>query len=147
MWLITTTFGCITAVHYLMWFKETRKSIGKFLKRFVQKYMPTNNGDYTSIPESENDELILFLFIQRILFPTMGTAVLVITIADLSFFSIMAEYHRYFPYIYNFYLLFPWPMVAIFTLFINILLTLLTSWRLIREKSLKCCSCESFLVI
>ena len=98
-----------------MWFRETRINLGKFLKRFVQKYMPTNIGEYNSISESaENDELTLFFFIQRMLFPMMATAITVVTIADICFFSIAAKYHKTTANIGNFVTLFPLPIWAFF---------------------------------
>ena len=75
------------AVHHLMLSKETRIVLGKFLKKFVQKYMPTEedpsipnsmqtNREEDPLSRSENyDELILFFFIKRAVFPVMATAV------------------------------------------------------------------------
>ena len=114
LWLLTTTTGCITAVHYLMWFDETRKGLGNFLKRFVQKQMPTNNGEYSSISESENDELTLFFFIKRMLFPVVATAVVGVTIIDIYFFSFAAKHHKASSDINDFVILFPWPFVGPF---------------------------------
>ena len=129
-----------------MWFKETRINLGKFLKRFIQKYMPTNNGEYDSISESENNELTLFFFIRRMLFPMMATAITVVTIADICFFSIAAKYHKTTSNIGNFVILFPLPFLAFLFFFGNIFFTVLTMLVLRAQGSFRSCSSECFLI-
>ena len=106
--------------------------------------MPTNNEEYSPISESENDELILFIFIQRILFPMMATAVLGITITDIYFLSDAVKNKR--ANIITFFILFPWPEMGFFIFTINSLLTTFTICKLFKQNSLKCCSCECFLI-
>ena len=120
------TLACIIVIHYFMRFKENRKSLGKFVKRFVQKYMPTNNEEYSQISESENDEVILSFFIKGAIFPMMATAVVGVTIVDLYFFSIAAKYHKTSSNIGNFLILFPLPIVAFIFFIFNIFLTRMT---------------------
>ena len=145
-WLIITTSYCIIAAHCLMGHQKTRRCLGKYLKKFVQKYTSKSRKGYSSIPESENklnDELTLFFFIERILFPMMAAAVLSLTAVDIYFF--LKYYNRSVRFDMNFNILFPLPLVGSHAVLINSFATAYTVGRLVCQNSLRCCSCTCFL--
>ena len=154
------------AVHCLMLSKEIRIVLGKFLKKFVQKYMPreehpsipnsmpTNTEEDPLISRSENYdelisrsekyELILFFFIKRGIFPVMATAVVGLTVADVCFFSIAVKYHETSSHISDHIFLFPWPYIAPIFILIN---TGLTIYTLPFMNRLKWSSCDILITL
>ena len=161
LWLLTTTVCCIAALHYVLWFKETRNSLGRFLNKFVQKHMPpnnkeyspksmrTNNKEYSPIPEPENDEnyeLILFFLIKRAIFPVMATATVGLTVADVYVSSITVKYHHTTSNIDNFFIFFPWPIAVSVSFIVNTILTCGTLLVLCYQGGIKWRSCECFVI-
>ena len=119
-----------------MWFKETREHLGNYLKRYLQKYVPENDGQAT---RAESESTLLF-FLQKGLYPIMAIAVITFTITDFILFS----KYRHTSY-KKFLSLFPIPVMAVVFFLVNAFLTLITSIVLVCQKMLGC-NCECFLV-
>ena len=109
-WLIFATLGCLIAVHILMCMKGAREHLGKLLKRFVSNYYKSImiiDKKKSSLSQFE-DEKIFFFFIERIAFPVMLVAVVIITCFDIYLYG---KYRTLYYDKRSFYL-FPIPCVA-----------------------------------
>ena len=141
-WLIFATLGCLIAVHVLMCMKGAREHLGKLLKRFVSNYYKSImiiDKKKSSLSQFE-DEKIFFFFIERIAFPVMLVAVVIITCFDIYLYG---KYHTLYYDKRSFYL-FPIPCVAPSIFVVNLVISVATAtkmfwWDKLKAKLIECC--------
>ena len=147
IWLIIATFGCIILFHILICMKEAREQLGKRLKSFISNYYESViifDIKKSSILQFK-DEKIFFFFIERVAFPMMLVAVVIITCFDIYLYRKYRNLHIF----YNenrFLYLFPIPCAAPTIFGVNFVMSVATTiwifyWDELNKRNAKLKKC------
>ena len=136
IWLISATIGCLIIAHVLTWMKKTREHLGKQLKKILSNHYKSIviiDKRKSSILKFK-DEKIFFFLIERVVFPVMLVAVVIVTGFDIYLYR---KYHsscndKTFLY------LFPIPYVAPSIFAVNFVMSVATATIIERESKDNC---------
>ena len=128
IWLISATIGCLIIAHVLTWMKKTREHLGKQLKKILSNHYKSIviiDKRKSSILKFK-DEKIFFFLIERVVFPVMLVAVLIVTGFDIYLYR---KYHSSY-YDKTFLYLFPIPYVAPSMFAVNFVMSVVTATKI-----------------